>query len=844
MINGIVNSLNTRLRLSGLSSGLDTDTIIKQMLVGEQSKIDKVRQNIQLTQWRMEAYRSVTNTLRSFSDTYFNVLKPSTYLLSKTNFSAYSVTGGAGSSSVVTAVAAGGAQDMTHTISVAALATASYISGNSPVVDTITGSNDITNFNLQGKQLRITLDGTSKTFDLHDFTGGMDEVVSYLKTSAATAFGSGKIDVVANGNKLQIKTVLSGSTISISEPSNNFISALGFANGQQNYVTGGADVSTPYSGFTNGTFQIALGTNDAQTITIDGAADIDELTSKLNAAVNGIPELSGKITFSNDGSRMTVLNSSGESITLKSGSTNNILGKLGFSSGTVINNTSSAAINLSGNEKGKSFIVNINGVDKLVTLGQDYSDLDEMAADIQSQLTGVTVTKDADSNKLKFSSTEKIILKKGPDDSLASLGYSSTDNKSNKIDLSASLNTIKTNFATDLNVADPNANVSFVINGVTIDLKKSYAQATLNDVMSAINASSAGVQLSYDSLNDKFTLKSKTTGAAQSITYTDTDATNGILKAIGIAGNAVIEGTDAKFTLDGVADMVRSSNTFTVDGVTYTLKGTSEAPVTIDVKADVDSLVNKIKDFVEKYNALLDAVNTQIYDKRPRSGGDSGTYYLPLTAEQKSAMTESDITEWEKNAKTGLLNNDSILQNMVSSMRSAIMDKVEGTSVSLYSLGITTGSYFERGKLVIDEAKLKNAITSNPDAVAKLFTNSSQYSYSQAMDSSSAKAVRYSESGIAQRLNDILQDNIRITRNSAGQKGILLEKAGIEKDTTEYTSLLAHELTDQNDYVGTLVDKMYEKQEAYYLKFSAMETALSRMNAQSSWLTQMFNSGG
>jgi len=61
-----------------------------------------------------------------------------------------------------------------------------------------------------------------------------------------------------------------------------------------------------------------------------------------------------------------------------------------------------------------------------------------------------------------------------------------------------------------LNIADPDANVVFTINGQTIDVGKTYANATLSDVMNAINSSSAGVKITYDSLNDRFIMESKT----------------------------------------------------------------------------------------------------------------------------------------------------------------------------------------------------------------------------------------------------------------------------------------------------------------------------------------------
>jgi len=106
---------------------------------------------------------------------------------------------------------------------------------------------------------------------------------------------------------------------------------------------------------------------------------------------------------SNDGSKLTFISVSGETVKLTSGDSNNVLDKLGFSDGATITATSSTVIDLSGNEKGKTFIININGVDKIIEIDKDYNDLDELASYIQNQLGGtVNVTKDASGSRLVF----------------------------------------------------------------------------------------------------------------------------------------------------------------------------------------------------------------------------------------------------------------------------------------------------------------------------------------------------------------------------------------------------------------------------------------------------------
>ena len=96
-----INLWNSRMRLTGLGgSGLDTDTIVKQLMSAEKIPLSRLYQKKQLAEWRQEAYRDITNKLRELKDTYFNVAKPSSNLMSATSFKKY--TGVSSNSSYVT----------------------------------------------------------------------------------------------------------------------------------------------------------------------------------------------------------------------------------------------------------------------------------------------------------------------------------------------------------------------------------------------------------------------------------------------------------------------------------------------------------------------------------------------------------------------------------------------------------------------------------------------------------------------------------------------------------------------------------------------------------------------
>ena len=203
-------------------------------------------------------------------------------------------------------------------------------------------------------------------------------------------------------------------------------------------------------------------------------------------------------------------------------------------------------------------------------------------------------------------------------------------------------------------------------------------------------------------------------------------------------------------------------------------------------------------------------------------------------------MSENDIEKWENKAKTGLLRNDSILGKIVYDMRKAMYEAVD--TLQLSNIGITSDMYVAKGKLVIDETKLKQAIQNDADGVAALFSRQSTSYPTYTRDLSYEEmAVRYSEEGLVYRLYDIVEKNVSIMRDSAGRKGILLEKAGLEGDVSEYTNSFYKQIKDYDLKIKDINEKLIKKEENYYRKFSQLEKVVSQMNMQSNWIAAQFS---
>jgi flagellar hook-associated protein 2 len=348
--------------------------------------------------------------------------------------------------------------------------------------------------------------------------------------------------------------------------------------------------------------------------------------------------------------------------------------------------------------------------------------------------------------------------------------------------------------------------------------------------MSAINNSTeANVTIKYDEVTDKFTITAKQMGAGDNIRISETGGT--FLSVFGITG-VTSEGVDAVAEIDSIT-VTRSTNTFVVNGIEYTLRKVHDADSdgeTITLEQNVDAVIDTIKTFVEEYNKLVDLFSSKLSEEYDRE-------YLPLTDEQKEAMTEDEIKRWEAKAKTGLLRNDPILGKIQSDMRMALIEAVEGVGINLSSIGITSKSYHDKGKLYIDEDKLRQAIINKPDEVINLFKKQSETvpHYTRTL-TAEERSIRYKEQGLFYRLSDIIEDNISTLRNNSGKKGTLLEKAGIQGDITEFNNSLAMDIREYNERINELQRKLLVKEANYYKQFAELEKYMNRMNAQMDWL--------
>lgn len=84
-----------------------------------------------------------------------------------------------------------------------------------------------------------------------------------------------------------------------------------------------------------------------------------------------------------------------------------------------------------------------------------------------------------------------------------------------------------------------------------------------------------------------------------------------------------------------------STNNFNINGLTIKALATTAAGETLSINTDTDTqgLYDKIKDFLTQYNEIINEI-TSLYN------ADSAKGYDPLTDDEKSSMSDSEIEKW------------------------------------------------------------------------------------------------------------------------------------------------------------------------------------------------------
>ena len=766
---------STRNRLTGLS-GIDTETMISQLMKAETLKLNKLQKNSTKLAWKQEAYWTAADSLKSFQAKYLDSLSSSSIRMTGT-FNKYNTTvmSGGAPSNAVKVLAGGSNAGGTYKLSVSQLAVkdtyTTKVGSDGAALGSLKGSIeskadiDLAAIQADGASFKLNLDGVIKTIEISKTEGSSlnntADLATLIQNKVDTAFGANKVNIGANGDKLSMQPIGSGHTLSISEGSAiqqkadaagtanfaNLKTMLKNADAKQTikFSTGGKDVEVEFdfSKWSEEDFD---------------AADLDKILSEMNKQMTskGV-----SAQFESDGTGNVSVKTTSLSRTdmvIADNSGNSLMSELGFGGGTA----------------------NLKKTSSLADLNIVSGDSNHLGADDKLKEVGLLSS---------ISFTDTIVDDEGNTQS----GY-----------------------------------YKMKINNTEILL---HEDDSVDDMVKKINTTAGtNVTMTYDKLKETFTLQAKSEGANNAIAF-DANAENlftelGFEMGLTERETAGYAAQDAKFTINGV-ETTRDSNNFTYNGVTFTLNERTTQEVTIEVVKDNSSVKQVLTDFVNAYNGLIEGLNGLVNETRAKT---KGGYYEPLTDEEKKAMSEDEIKKWETTAKQGLLNRDSIISGITASMRSQLYQSVtleDGSKIALYQIGITTSNdYKDQGKLVIDEAALEAAIEKYGDKISEMFNKSAE--------SGLTGAAKQASMGIGERLNSIVDGAI----NSA--KGSISMKAGAKVGYTSKDNDLLNQITAESRKINDMMIYLANREDHYYSMFAKLEAAISQNDSQMSYLSQMF----
>ena len=285
------------------------------------------------------------------------------------------------------------------------------------------------------------------------------------------------------------------------------------------------------------------------------------------------------------------------------------------------------------------------------------------------------------------------------------------------------------------------------------------------------------------------------------------------------SGAVKIDGQDAIIELNG-AEFISNSNSFQINGLTINAKALTDEDeiITITTDTDVDAIYDKIKSFFKEYNELMTEMATKY---NAPSAGD----YEPLTEAEEEELSETQLEKWEGILKTASLRRDGTLSTVMSSMKSVMIKsyQIDGKTYSLSSFGIKTAGYFtaednEKANYHIDgdpddesskanADKLKAALVADPENTIEFFSN------------------------IMKDLYKTLSDKLSKSTSTSSAFKIYNDKT-MQSQYDSYTKKLS-----------TWEDKIEDYRDKYVKKFSAMETAMAKLQSQTASLSSFFGTG-
>lgn len=873
------------IRITGLNSGLDTESIISALVSSYSYKTNKYKKAQTKLSWKQDAWKTLNTKVYSFYTSLDSLRFSKNYNLKSTKVS---------DSTKATVTASSSAPNGTQKLNILKVAQAGYLTGGKLDDSTTTGTT-LAELGYTGGNGTITLtkgDGTKKNIEVSQGTT-VNSFINSLKEAGVNAsyddinkriFVSSKdtgkdndftltggnvdganaltklgLNVKSDATDATYKTYMQyygdGTQSGITAKVNEAIKA--YQDAQTAYKTADAQNSNISAGYGYASAYAAM--KDAFAKSKLDPAQQEQLTQLLQMSATdraqSVMDSNGNIykteKTNDDGSVIySYTDASGNKSYIQSETTDSVTKYYTATASEVKYNKITAS---DGNEysedenglyvdkEGKKYFV--DGSNLVETTGRKVNGSWEKTTD------GKTVAFEASK---KEEATKTVYTKDSNELSNAKSGTTAYTDLAKKAqdemklsdeDMSSYLSTLATNVGTvntyentaDTTLEDSN---EYSRKSIIDKVHTAYAQNAAQGVTDLTNTFAAAIATNKTTMNTSQKTMDNNQVLADIAAMEDSTEKDAAIasfvkqvqSAHDIANNTSIEyntdarkidGCDSEIYLNGIK-YTGSSNSYSINGLNITAqvvtdtdgKASDANAISITTSTDTQGIYDKIKDFLSQYNSLINEI-TSLYN------ADSAKGYEPLTDDEKDAMSDTEVEKWEQKIKDSLLRRDDNLESLMSAMTSAMSGAVEvnGKKYYLSNFGIKTLGYLNAPKnqqnaYHIDGDEDDANSSGNADKLMTAITNDPN------------TVINFMQ-GLASNLY-----------NSVHKK---MQTSSLSSIYTVYNDKeMASEYSDYTDLIKKWEEKLQDKEDYYYKKFSSMETALSKLNSQTSSLSGLF----
>lgn len=790
-------------RVSGMVSGMDTESVVKAYVQNYIDKKDKIKKSQTKLTYKQDAWKALNTKVYSLYNKVGNLRFSNSYNLKKTSVSDASKASVTASSNAVIG---------TQTLKIKQLAKAGYLTG-AQLGKKTTEDSTMSSLGYKGGDTSISVrvgSGEEKTIDIKADTKISDVINELKKAGVNASFDS-------NNKRIFVSAKNSGKD-------NDFAITANSATGQAALTSLGllTTAAADMKGYAN---------NAAYAMATDGGSyyELDE---------------DGNIKYDNEG-KAIVRDGAVYSEAKTKENITNILTNL---ANAYEENPALSAEKTLLNAKidftnAKNKVDEVRALDIAGVTGQQLIDLVNAGADgavyvDEDGNTYKNVKTLEDGSKLYYNDSEE-----GADTKTVAAGEDELAKVADTVkDMAKTLGLITTNTdgegvetEDDSKYTDfINANTAYnkVVNDETIDVDEYFLEETeLTEAQERVSVIDAKIASNNEYIADNSYWDKKDyseyydeSGIAidneklavavdeifNKIQY-GFDVINGTIPLDGNAGATRVSAQDAIIELNE-AEYTSSTSNFSINGLNINaLAETGDSTITINTTQDNQGIYDKVKDFLSTYNEIINEMQS-LYN------ADSAKGYDPLTDEQKEEMSEKEIEKWEDKIKSAILRRDSGLGTLITKMTQAMSSPIQinGRGYSLSDFGIQTLGYLNAPKneqyayhIYGDEDD--SATASKPDKLMEM------------INSDPDTVIEYMQS-LASNLYNAVGAEMKST-NLRSAYTVYNDKE-MAKDQTSYEKLIKQ-----------WEEKIADMEDRYYKKFSKMESTLAKLQSSTNALS-------